>query len=111
MKSREELTGENTLLRERISQLSAASLRISASLDVNTVLREVAKSARSLTRSRFGVIVTVDDSGQIQEFVTSGITPDEKQRMANWADGPRLFAHFRSRPVSLRVRELPGDVK
>ena len=111
MKSREELASENMLLRERISQLSAASLRISASLDVNTVLREVAESARSLTRSRFGAIVTVDDSGQTQEFVTSGITPDEKQRMANWSDGPRLFAHFRDLPVALRVRDLPGYVE
>ena len=98
MKSPEELKQENKVLRDRISQLSVASLRISSSLDVNTVLREVVKSARSLTRSRFGAIVTIDDSGQIQDFVTSGITPEEKQGMANWPDGPRLFAHFRDLP-------------
>ena len=40
-------------LRERISTLSASVLRISASLDVDTVLREVVESARTLT----GVLV------------------------------------------------------
>ncbi len=111
MKSLEELNNENRVLRERLSQLSAASLRISASLDVNTVLRGVVESARSLTRSRFGAIVTIDGSGQIQEFVTSGITPEEKQGMANWADGPRLFAHFRDLPGALRIRDLPAYVE
>ena len=37
-------------LRERILSLSGAILRISASLDVDTVLREVVTSARALTR-------------------------------------------------------------
>ena len=111
MKSLEELNNENRVLRERISQLSAASLRISASLDVNTVLRGVVQSARSLTRSRFGAIVTIDGSGQIQEFVTSGITPEEKQGMASWTDGPRLFAHFRDLPGALRIRDLRAYVE
>ncbi len=111
MNSPEELRRENRVLRERISRLSGASLRISASLDVNTVLREVVKSARSLTASRVGVIVTTDDSGQIQDFVTSGIAPEEKQRMASWPDGPRLFAHLRDLPGTLRVRDLSGYVE
>ena len=111
MKSPEELRNDNRVLRERISQLSAASLRISASLDVNTVLHEVVKSARSLTHSRYGAIVTIDDSGQIQEFVTSGITLQEKRGMANWPDGPRLFAHFRDLPGALRVRDMPAYVE
>ncbi len=108
MKSPDELKKENQVLRERISRLSTASLRISASLDVGTVLREVVESARSLTCCRFGVIVTIDDSGQVQDFVTSGVTPDEKQRMSDWADGPRLFEHLRDLPESLRLRDLPS---
>ena len=36
------------MLRERISKLSAASVRISVSLDLDTVLSEVVESARAL---------------------------------------------------------------
>ena len=107
LKSAEELRGENEVLRERISRLSAASLRISASLDLNTVLREVVDSARTLTGARFGGVVTVGDSGQVQEFVTSGITAAEHQRVADWPDGLRIFEHFRDLPGPLRLRNLP----
>ena len=54
-----ELRRENEALRERIARLSAAILRISASLDVMTVLQEVADSARALTGARHGLIATV----------------------------------------------------
>ena len=63
--------------RERISFLSAAVLRISASLDVGAVLRESADSARAMTGARYGVIATIDEAGQPQEFVTSGLTVEE----------------------------------
>ena len=70
-----ELRRENEALRERIVRLSAAVLRISASLDVMTVLREVVDSARALTGARYGLIAAVDAAGQPQDFVISGLTP------------------------------------
>ena len=48
--------------RERITSLIAAILRISASLDVGTVLREVVDGARALSGARYGVITTVDEA-------------------------------------------------
>ena len=49
MTDRDRTAAENAALRARISALSAASLRISASLDLETVLNEVVESARALT--------------------------------------------------------------
>ena len=43
-------------LRGRIAGLSAASLRIGSSLDLDTVLREIAESARALTGARYAAI-------------------------------------------------------
>ena len=111
MKSPDELRRENEALGDRISRLSAAILRISASLDVNTVLHEVVDSARALTGARYGVITTIDDAGQLQDFVTSGFTPAEQQQLAEWPDGPRLFEHLRDLPGALRLRDLPGYVR
>ncbi|MDE2985642.1 MAG: response regulator [Gemmatimonadota bacterium] len=106
-----ELRRQNAALRERLSRVSTAVLRISASLDLNTVLREVVESARTLAGARFGVIVTVDDAGNIEEFVTSGFTPDEEDEMAAWTDGPKLFAHFRDLAAPLRLSELSTYVR
>jgi len=93
-------TREDEALRERISRLSAAILRINASLDVATVLQEVVDSARALTAARYGIIATVDDSGAVQDFVASGFTQEEQDQLASWPDGPRLFE---------RLRDLESD--
>ena len=98
-------------LRDRISRLSAASVRISASLDLGTVLHEVLDSARSLTGARYGAITTIGDSGKVQDFATSGLTPDEQRQFVEWPDGPRIFEHFRDLPGALRVRDLPAYVR
>ena len=98
-------------LRERISTLSAAILRISASLDLDTVLQEAVDTARTLTAARYGIITTVDEAGEVREFVTSGFTPEEKRQFAEWPDGPRLFAHLRDLPGPVRLTNLPDYVR
>ena len=98
-------------LRERIASLSAAVLRISASLDVGAVLRETVDSARALTGARYGVITTIDEAGQPQEFVTSGLTVGEQRQMVRWPDAMRFFEHLRDLPGPLRVPDLQAYVR
>ena len=111
MKSREELMREVEVLRDRISKLSAASLRISASLDIDTVLSEVVESARALTGARYGGIATIGVSGKPEDFVSSGYTADEHRQIVGWADGLRVFELFRNPEGTLRVSDLPGHVR
>ena len=103
----DELGGAASPLGTRSSGLIEAILRVSASLDVTTVLRGVVESARALTAARYGVIVTVGDSGQVEEFFSSGVEPDVHRRLEQWPDGPRLFEHFRNLPGALRLDDLP----
>ena len=98
-------------LSERISALSAASLRVGASLDLDTVLQEVVESARALTGARYGAIATIDEAGQPRDFVTSGFTDEEHRRMQEWPDGPRLFEYFRDLPGPLRLDEATAHVR
>ena len=98
-------------LEERVTRLSDAVLRISGSLDLETVLQEVVDSARALTGARFGLIVTVDGTASVEDFVSSGFTPAEKNEMMAWPDGPRLFAHFRDLAAPLRLADLPAYVR
>ena len=93
-------------LRERISRLSAAILRISASLDLGTVLHEVMESARALTGAGYGVITTIDHAGEVEDFASSGFTPDEHRQFSSWPDGPRLFERLRDLSGPLRRPDL-----
>ena len=99
------------MLRERISTLSAAILRISSSLDLDTVLQDVLESARTLTGARYGVITTVDGSGQPQDFFTSGLTAEKHGALVEWPDGLRLFEHFRSLPEALRIEDFSAYLR
>ncbi len=94
MRSNDDLVRENEMLRRRVSALSAANLRVCASLELGTVLREVLESARVLTGTRYGAIVTLDDSGQPLDFVTSGLSDEEQRRLMELPDAARLFVHL-----------------
>ena len=91
--------------------MNEAILRISGSLDLSTVLREVVDSARALTGARCGVITTVDAGNRVQDFVSSGFTPDEHQHLVGWPEGPRLFEHLRDLPETVRMPDLPAYVR
>ena len=107
----DELRRENAALRERIALLNAAILRINASLDLDTVLREVVDGARALTGARYGMIATVDDTGTIQEFIAPGLSTDERRHMAAWRHGYQFFEHLRDLPRALRLADLPAYLR
>ena len=96
----------------RISRLCAALARITASLDPETVLREIVEGARALTSARYGSITTVDESGGPQDFVTSGLSAEGKLRLTNCLpDGLRLFEHLRDQEAPLRVDDFPAHLR
>ena len=97
--------------RERTAALSAAILRASASLDLDTVLGEVVESARALTGARWGIIATIDEAGAPLDFVFSGFTEEEERELAAWPESARLFAHLRDLPGPLRVDDLSVHVR
>ena len=107
MKS-DELVGEIEGLRDRLSRLSEANLRINESLDFDNVLHEVLESARLLTDASCGVITVLDKAGQVEEFLSSGLTSEEYQRLWELPEGLRFFDYLSGIPVPLRVRDFYG---
>ena len=107
----DEVMRENEALRERLSRLSEASLRINEDLDLDTVLREVVDGARSLTGARMGSITVLDDSGQLQDFITAGLTPEEHQRFVDLPGGPEFFAYLSNLPEPLRLADFSAHTR
>ena len=93
-------------LKERNSLLYSAILRISTSLDLDTVLREAGDAARGLTGARLGMIATVDEAGATDGFVESGFTSAEAEELADWPDRERHCELLRELPATLRVEDL-----
>ena len=105
------LRRENEALRERLSGLSEASLRISRSLDVDTVLQGVIDGACSLTRARYGALVAFDDSGSIETLITSGVTPEERPRFGDLPKGLGLLQYLNEIEGPLRLANIAGHPK
>lgn len=79
---------------DRLSRLSQACLRINESLDVDTALRAVMDGARSLTGAPYSVIITLDDSGRVEDYLVGGLDPGDVERLwqapgvkAGWGGG------------------------
>ncbi len=102
------LRRENEALRDRLSGLSEASLRISRSLDVDTVLQGVIDGACSLTRARYGALVAFDDSGDIETLITSGVTPEERPRFGDLPKGLGLLQYLNEIEGPLRLADIAG---
>ena len=98
-------------LEERLALLSQASIRINESLDFDTVLQEVLDSARSLTGARYGVIALHDDAGNAGDFLSSGMTADEAERVWQIPGWPEHFEYLSRISGTLRVPDLLGHIR
>ncbi|MDE2781888.1 MAG: response regulator [Gemmatimonadota bacterium] len=97
-------------LRERMARLSSASLRISESLDLESVLREVVDSARVLTGAGSSAITTVDQVEGIRDFISSGLTSEERRQLRNVPEGERLWGYLLQSARPLRVDNLASHL-
>ena len=111
MRNSGELERENEALRDRLSRLSEASLRINESLDFETVLQGALDSACSLTGARYGVITLLDESGRIQDFVASGLTPEDHRRFVELPEGLIFFEYLGSIREPLRLRDFHSHTR
>ena len=111
MQPADELMQENEALRDRLSRLSRASLRINESLEFDVVLQSVLDSACSLTGARYGVLTLLDETGQAADFLSSGMTSQEAQGLWDLPDALTLFEHLGNIPEPLRLPDLIGHIR
>ena len=98
-------------LRDRLFQLSEASLRINDSLDFDSVLQGVLESARSLTGALFGIIVLFDDDLHIQDSLFSGLSPEQTAGLLQLPDGIAFFERTGGIAHPVRQRDFHAYVR
>ena len=104
------LLREIETLRERLSRLSEAGLRINESLEFETVLQGVLDSACALTQARYGLLAPFDETGdiQIEGSLSFGITPSEEEMLWAGLTGSEYCAFFEQLPGPTRLPDLQG---
>ena len=106
MEPADSLKREIETLRDRLSGLSEAGVRITQDLDLDTVLQEVVDAGRSLTGARISGLTILDEAGELMSFITSGMTAEDHQRFVDLPGGSEFFACLSSLPEPLRVSDF-----
>ena len=111
MDQSEELTREIAELRERLSRLSEASLRINESLEFDAVLQGVLDSARTVTGALYGVMTLHDDGGRVQDFLSSGMTSEEAGQLWDMPGHWQLYDYLGSISQPLRLPDILSHIR
>ena len=91
---------------DRLTRLSEASLRINEDLDYHSVLEEVTNSARMLTEARYAATTVLDGANELEEFVTSGLAPEQHDELASLPGSAQFFSHLNDAPGPLRISDV-----
>ena len=102
----DDLLHEMESLRTRLSKLSEASRLVTESLDLDVVLQEVIDNARYLTGARYGALLTYEQSGAIQDFITSGLSPREIELLNTLPQGLGLLGYMNEIREPLKLSDI-----
>jgi len=106
------LRAENKTLRVRLAGLNEAGLRISEDLDLDTVLQGIVSSAQSLADAQYGAITTIDDEGQLQDLLVSGMTAEQTRVIVeDLPGGLALFDYLTSFEGPFRTADLASHTR
>jgi signal transduction histidine kinase len=89
--------------------LHHAALDISGDLSLDTVLQKVVDQARQLAQAQFGAISVVEQGGKILEFVTSGISEEQRAKIGSPPQGLGLLGVPLNEGSTLRLQRMQND--
>jgi nitrate/nitrite-specific signal transduction histidine kinase len=89
--------------------LHDAAIDITSELNLELVLQRVVDQARELGGAQYGALSILGESGRIDAFLTSGISPEVRARIGPIPQGHGLLGAVIDEGVSLRIPDLTVD--
>lgn len=93
----------------RLEALDEASRAIAGELALERVLQLIVDRVRDLVAARYAALGIVDESGAIERFITSGISPAERARIGAPPRGRGLLGVIIREGRSLRIADIRSD--
>jgi signal transduction histidine kinase len=91
---------------DRLDELMAAVVSMSAELDIATVLERLVAAGCSLTGARYGALGVIGAHGGLQEFVHQGMDDETVRAIGHLPEGKGVLGHLVSSPHPLRLSDL-----
>ena len=102
--ARPELSGAAQALLEAV-------MAISSDLDLRSVLTRIVEAATQLTDAQYGALGVVGGSGDLVEFVTTGIDEDVRAEIGDLPRGRGILGLLIDEPEAIRMDDLSAHPK
>ena len=89
-----------------LAALNEASLALSSDLDLSSLLQRVVNLSRDVTGARYGALAMLGEDGGIAEFITSGLSQAERDRIGPFPRGRGLLGVVIHSGETLRVDDI-----
>jgi signal transduction histidine kinase len=83
-----------------------AVMAISSDLDLHGVLSRIVEAATALTEARFGALGVVGPENHLVEFVTSGVSDEDRRRIGDLPHGRGILGLLITDPRPIRLKDL-----
>jgi GAF domain-containing protein len=94
---------------DRRDQLLQSALILSADLSLGVVLERIIELAVKLTGARYGALGVIGPDGRLGDFITTGITPEERQAIGPLPVGKGILGVLIREARPLRLRRIADD--
>ena len=94
---------------DRAELLIQAGLALASELSLDAVLQRIVELAVHITDARYGALGVLGADGQIEEFVTEGVTPEERAAIGDPPAGHGLLGLIISEGRPLRIDDIASD--
>jgi signal transduction histidine kinase len=91
---------------DRASMLLEAGLALSSELSLPTVLQRIIELAARITDARYGALGVLGPEGVISEFITTGVTEEERRAIGHIPHGRGILGLLIDEARPLRLREI-----
>lgn len=94
---------------EDIRALAEAGASLTSEHSLEAVLQKVVEVARQHIGSRYAALSVLSGEGEIEQFISSGITPDERKRIGHIPRGTGLLGVLLHESGGLRLADMSKD--
>ncbi|HEV8434025.1 MAG TPA: GAF domain-containing sensor histidine kinase [Thermoanaerobaculia bacterium] len=96
---------------QELLALHTAGLNVASDLSLDVVLKKVVDLARSLVGAKYGALSVIDDRGNIEAFITSGISDEERAAIGPPPVGHGVLGVVLHEGVRLRLPDIAQHPK
>jgi len=103
------LTDQETVPDRALIAAYEAALAVASDLSLDGVLQRIVDLAREVVPARYAALGVADEQGRLTRFITSGLTPEERELIGPLPEGHGLLGELIREGKPLLVPDIKAD--